>query len=179
MKIMSEPETGAEARLTVFDRVDMAYDGLELDELLLEYALGQSAGRIGLTFRIEGSIEELGQAVAPLATAEGVVYPGVVRAAFDRFHGGMEKAAAAKFGPERPRTYREAFLIDVGIRDPKYRQRYRKLDDRYWEKQFMRDYKEQSFVQLEPGESEQHYPGRYIANALSGLQWSIFSYIAG
>lgn len=157
-----------------FAMVDIVYDSSGLDNMLHSYAMNKEQGQ---TREIEGTLSHLGETVARIATSHGNIDIDLIRQVFERTYDSMEHAAQQKRGPLPPRTLLEKRLIKAGITKPKYPQFFSRLDDRFWDQQFMEQYNEQTWERREPDEDETHYLGRYIAGTLYRFPWANYSYI--
>lgn len=159
------------------DMIRIAYDRLGIDDALLGYATRERGVSLDDYKTVESLLPPFGQAIAEVVHQDGVVNVELIREAFERFYDGMEQAARVKYGPEKPYSFTETVLQRLGIRPPKYRQHFSRLDDRFWDIQFMEQYNGQTWEKRDPNESEQAFLGRYIAHTLYRFPWSSFSYI--
>jgi hypothetical protein len=163
--------------VTEQDVINAVYDRLEIDYLLEAYAQDET-GRLARGQDVEQALVSYAGLVASQSMRRGAIDIFIVRLAFDRMYDGMERAARLKYGPEKPRGMADALLQKLGLRPPHYRQYFSRLDDRYWQQQFMEEYEHQTWTKKRvPQETEQAYLARYIAVTLHHFPWATFSYI--
>lgn len=169
-----EPESvGVEEVLTDADRIDAAYARFEIDELLHKYAEGHDWE---LTNDIEAALVGLGYAIGNIAYKGGNVDIGLVRRGFELMYDTMDAALAQKEGIKPPSVARKV-LERWGLRYPDYVPTFSRLDDRYWDKQFMEEFNKDTWIKRLPTETNQEYFNRYVGWALHSFPWAYYSYI--
>lgn len=122
-------------------------------------------------------LSDFSMSLAETALSGGSVDTGAVRFGFDHLTDGMNKACNEKHGYEPPKTLREAVQLKMGMVEPQERSYVRKLDDRFWLKQFPEEYENGTLAQRLQGESDQAHLGRSIRAAMHGYIFSYFTMV--
>ncbi len=154
------------------DYLEHIYTNLGIENALVAY-LGEHSSGAG-----EQAVDELlgrfSVAVAGVADKPEGIDKDIVRFAFDHLTNNMNKVASEQFG-HQPQTSTQSILTRLGARQPQTRQYVRPLDDRYWDKQFMDQYRTGHMVSRQAGETENQYLARYIHTCVHGFLFAPFT----
>jgi hypothetical protein len=155
--------------------IEAVYDRLGIETALGAYLDGQTGTED------EGDITvllaEFSMSLAEAATTRRNIDIPTVRFGVDHLTRNMNELCSSRFGYEPPKTLTEAMLLKLGAITPVTKSYVRRLDDRYWAKQFPEEYAEEKQVQRELDESDQQYLGRYIRTAIHGFIFAPFTYM--
>lgn len=154
--------------------VDKAYDQLGLDGMFETYA--RHTGDAFLEEDVHLALVDLAVDVASMSFNGGEIDVELVRRAFDRTYAGMNQAARNARNMQLPTTPFQSLLIKAGIKQPEYMRAVAPLDDRYWSRQFMEQFADESMIKRIEDEPEEVYLARYISRCLEGFPWAHFTY---
>lgn len=167
-------EQGELEPVTTEQIADRAYDRLGLDDYLTGYAEGRFDDE-----DVEPVLAQFSNDLADLSFQDGNIDIDLVRTAFDRLTDGYNIAANGVFGPAPALTMSRAILETLKIVQPRQKQYYSKMDERYWHVQFPEQLEEESMVSRQPEETNKEYYERYLQACMKGLSWANFTYIRG
>jgi hypothetical protein len=154
------------------DYLKIIYANLGIENALETY-LGGRSSHDG-----EQAVDQLlgrfSVAIAGVADKPEGIDTGIVRFSFDHLTNNMNEVASRQFGHQPPQSATQSVLTKLGVRQPEPRQYVRPLDDRYWDKQFMDQYRTGHMVTRQPGETENQFLARYIHSCMQGFLFANF-----
>ena len=155
--------------------VEAVYDRLGIETALGAYLDGQPGTEDESDITV--LLADFSMSLAEAATTQGDVDIPTIRFGVDHLTRNMNELCSSRFGHQPPKTLSEALLLKLGMATPVTKSYVRKLDDRYWEKQFPEDYAEEKSVTRLPEEADQQYLARYIRTAIHGFIFAPFTYM--
>lgn len=115
--------------------------------------------------------------LAGLATREGYLDTDVVRFGVEHLTDSMNDVCRQAFEPPA-KTGILSLLAKAGIgSQPPGKTYIKKLDERYWSKQFLEQHKDGSLTQRRRGEGELEYLERYIDAVVHGFIFAPFTFV--
>src|SRR5665213_286993 len=155
--------------------IEAVYDKLGIASSLGAYLDGQPGTEDEKDITI--LLAEFSMSLADAATTQGDIDVATVRFGMDHLTRNMNELCSSRFGYEPPRTLTEALLLKLGMITPVTKRYVRKLDDRYWAKQFPEEYAGQKLVNRLPDETDRQYLARHIRTSIHGLIFAPFTYM--
>lgn len=169
-----QPVLTGEVIETDRDYLAAVYASSGLEEALAGYLDGGSD--IGEQ-EVDLLIANFSISIAKTAWKDEGIDVDLVRFAFEHLTVNMNEVASRKFG-HAPQTATRSLLTRLGVTSPEPGRYVRPLDDRYWSKQFMEQYKDQHMVRRQSNETEEQYLARYTHVCIHGFLFAPFTYLA-
>ena len=156
------------------DYLKIIYANLGIESALGAYLGGRSNG--AGEEAVDQLLGRFSVAIAGVADKPEGIDTDIVRFSFDHLTNNMNEVASRHFGHQPPRSATQAVLTKLGAKQPQPRQYVRPLDDRYWDKQFMEQYRDGGhLVARQPDETENQFLARYIHSCMHGFLFANFT----
>jgi hypothetical protein len=160
----------------VQEQIRDTYSDRFIESSLRAYAQGASDER-----EASGALEQFSVYLAGRATRENFIDTDIVRFGVEHVADSMDKICREILTPQPRYPKWRGLLAKVGlVGPPRYGELtyMHRLDDKYWESQFLKEYEENSpFVKRQPQETDQKYLERYINHVIQGFLFAPFSHI--
>lgn len=154
------------------DYLKIIYTNLGIENALETY-LGEHSSHAGEQ-AVDLLLGRFSVAIAGVADKPAGIDVRIIRFAFEHLTNNMNEVASRHFGYQ-PQSSTQSILTKLGARQPQPRQYVRSLDDRYWDKQFMDQYRTGHMVTRQEGETENQFLARYIHSCMHGFLFANFT----
>lgn len=128
---------------------------------------------------IDLKLSQFSNIIARAAWKHDEIDVAVVRSGFDIVTESMNKAANQVHGYARQGAL-QSLLVRAGIKPPQIDSYVRALDDRYWSRQFMEEFKKGGplLPSRHVGETDSDYFARYTYGCMRGFLFARFTHLA-
>lgn len=161
------------------DQVIDAYESHFIESSLRAYLdAGTTETEIKREHEVSALLMNFSEDLANLAYHDRHIDTDIIRYGFDHLTNSMNGLCRETL--QQTATGLKGFLAKIGLVSAPHRPDttyIRKLDDRYWNEQFLKIYEDNPFVPRKPDETDQEYLARHIHNAMFGFLYAPFTYV--